>query len=158
MGKALKEGDLLRRKVDADGQASSEEHTWRVTELVHSKTLLAGELALGDTYGVYVPKLKQVLPFRLVGVNIATQRYEFQAATAAANAIATTATTLPSVYPAGTTVHGECEAVVVECQVKGSDGSYASQSLPFAHVEKERFVIDVNFSHVCEALHTAYSI
>ena len=46
LGKHLKEGDLITRKVDADGKVSHGSHAWRVVELRYTESLSADDLVL----------------------------------------------------------------------------------------------------------------
>lgn len=73
LGKNLKVDDLILRRVDKDGNPSDNNVTWRVKELVHTKSLEIDDLKVGAIYGIWIPKEQQVLPFQLVKVCLDTK-------------------------------------------------------------------------------------
>jgi hypothetical protein len=69
-GENLKVDDLLVRRVNEDGNRCSEKHSWKVAELVYTRSLGIDDLKVGEEYGVYIRFEQAVLPFKLVGVDL----------------------------------------------------------------------------------------
>ena len=152
-GVALKKDDLVLRTVDPKGNESEKEYTWKVVELNYAQEICANKLELGTQYTVYVPNMKQVFPYRLVGKNILTEEFVFQSLDSKVDNITCTNHTLPSVYQQGTAVHGGVESVILESIIRNEeDHSYAKETLDFATMSNGEFTIDVGHSHVCEAI------
>jgi len=70
LGQNLKVDDLILRRVDETGMPCEEYHTWRVAELVYIKSLGIDDIRVGNEYGVWVRQEEQVLPFKLVRVDL----------------------------------------------------------------------------------------
>jgi len=69
-GGNLKLDDLVSRKVNEETEPCSEYHSWKVCELVYTKSLGIDDLKIGEEYGVYIRLEQAVLPFKLVAVDL----------------------------------------------------------------------------------------
>jgi hypothetical protein len=72
-GENLKADDIIYRRVNEDGNPCDEYHSWRVAELVYTRSLGIDDLKVGEEYGVYIRLEQAVLPFKLVGVDLDQQ-------------------------------------------------------------------------------------
>eukprot|EP00957_Ditylum_brightwellii_P036095 2734343-Ditylum_brightwellii.AAC.1 len=77
LGNALKEKDLVKRRVDPNGEPSEEFHTWEVIQLISHETLSAGDLTLGGTYNVYI-RQQGLIAMRLVSIDLHGGLYALQ--------------------------------------------------------------------------------
>ena len=78
LGKTLKKGDFILRRVDAEGRRANEDHSWEVTHVKFTESLTVDKLVLGGNYGIYVRNIQAIVPFRLVGINLDSQTYDFR--------------------------------------------------------------------------------
>jgi len=69
-GGNLKLDDLVRRQVNKESEICSEYHSWKVAELVYTKSLGIDNLKVGEEYGVFIRLEQAVLPFKLVAVDL----------------------------------------------------------------------------------------
>jgi hypothetical protein len=69
-GENLKVDDIILRRVNEDGCPCGEYHSWKVAELVYTRSLGIDDLRVGEEYGVYIRLEQAVLPFKLVGVDL----------------------------------------------------------------------------------------
>jgi hypothetical protein len=72
-GENLKADDVIYRRVNEDGNTCDDYHSWRVAELVYTRSLGIDDLKVGEEYGVYIRLEQAVLPFKLVGVDLDQQ-------------------------------------------------------------------------------------
>ena len=151
-GKALKITDLILRKVDNEGSPSDEPFSWKVVDVVYNKSYLATDLKLGEVYSVYILDQQQCLPYRLVGVNIDKEFYEFKSIHSAYDDFACFANKLPSVYHKDTKAHSLVESLVIESVIRGSDGKYVQEVLPYNEIASQKFELDIEHYHVVEAI------
>lgn len=153
LGKALKQNDLILRKIDEYGKVSEENYTWKIKELIYSKVLKPSELILGEEYSIYITRFKKCYPYRLVGINLLTHMYYFKSIDIDnVPDIESSESSLPSIHPKGTKSHDTCEKIVIESNIPRHDGQYISETLLFNEIEKQPFIIDVGHSHVAEAI------
>jgi len=151
-GKALKITDLILRKVNNEGSPSDEPFSWKVVDVVYNKSYLATDLKLGEVYSVYILDQQQCLPYRLVGVNIDKEFYEFKSINSAYDDFACFANKLPSVYHKDTKAHSLVESLVIESVIRGSDGKYVQEVLPYNEIASQKFELDIEHYHVVEAI------
>ena len=155
-GAALKVNDLVLRKFDPTGKPSKQDWTWKVVALNLAEPLSpVKDLELGGEYAVWVISERQVHPFKLVGINIATQTYTFLPTKGDSNLVEISATVehLPYVYPKGIKVHGECESLVFESVIRKGRAEHCRQTVSFAELEmKEKYQLDTGHCHVAEAI------
>ena len=151
-GKALKITDLILRNVDNEGSPSDEPFSWKVVDVVYNKSYLATDLKLGEVYSVYILDQQQCLPYRLVGVNIDKEFYEFKSINSAYDDFACFANKLPSVYHKDTKAHSLVESLVIESVIRGSDGKYVQEVLPYNDIASQKFELDIEDFHVVEAI------
>jgi hypothetical protein len=69
-GENLKVDDIILRRVNENGCPCGEYHSWKVAELVYTRSLGIDDLRVGEEYGVYIRLEQAVLPFKLVGVDL----------------------------------------------------------------------------------------
>ena len=154
-GAALKVNDLVLRKVTPAGEPSKFDFTWKVVALTLAEPLSpVKDLELGGEYAVWVISERQVHPFKLVGINIATQTYTFLPSRSGTDLkeISAKAADLPYVYPKGIKVHGECESLVFESVIRQGKGKHCRQTIGFDELEKQGFQLDTGHCHVAEAI------
>ena len=118
---------------------------------MYNKSYLATDLKLGEVYSVYILDQQQCLPYRLVGVNIEKEFYEFKSIHSAYDDFACFANKLPSVYHMDTKAHSLVESLVIESVIRGSDGKYV-QELPYNEIASQKFELDIEQFHVVEAI------
>ena len=156
LGKALKQDDLILRSVDPNGRPTGKkdnEFSWRITHISNQEGIPTSALKLGESYQLYVPKLHAVLPYRFVGTNMKQKTFAFEALDKMGHDIDGTVDHLPDIYPIDMEVkHGAAESITVECVLRAHDGTYHTETIPFAKVENEPFKVDVGETHVCEAI------
>jgi hypothetical protein len=151
-GDALKVEDSILRKVDPNGNASTEYYTWKIADQVYTQALGLDDLRVGEEYAVYIRLQNAVQPFKLTGVDLEANSYNFKSLKVGTEDLKATAHNLPSVYPKGTSRHADVSKVVVECVQKGDAGGYAQDELPMKVIRKERFAIDIGQTHVIEGI------
>lgn len=71
-GAALKQGDIILRKVDPNGYKSKTFHTWRIQKLIYYESLRPESLVYGEDYGIYIQSEQAVLPYKLVAKDFDT--------------------------------------------------------------------------------------
>lgn len=69
-GENLKVDDIILRRVNEDGHPCGEYHSWKVAELVYTRSLGIDDLKVGEDYAVFIRLEQAVLPFKLVGVDL----------------------------------------------------------------------------------------
>jgi len=168
-GQNLKNDDLILRRVDADGNPTEEYHTWKVVDLDYTKPLSADELLIGEEYGVYIRVEDKIVTHKLVSIDLTTNDYTFAPKANSSRkelrissldlnkgvegeSLKASGSSLPTVYPKGTTKHGDVNKVTLECVERNSDGSYTRDDIPFGKIKKTKFTIDVGHTHVFEAI------
>lgn len=152
LGKALKKDDLVRFKVDPNGFDSEQEYTWTVKELNFAKPLDLSAIELMKEYAIYTPKNRMVAKYRLIGMNMKSQEYAFEAIGHELGDFMASARENFYIYPKGTKVNGACESIILECLIRNDKKSYCRIELPYKDIESEPFVIDVGHCHVAEAI------
>ena len=73
LGRNLKVGDSILRRVDQEGRQRRVYYTWRVVELSYKEALSIDELKVGREYGIFVSATQTVGAFKLEGVNLETK-------------------------------------------------------------------------------------
>ena len=152
MGEALKIEDKILRRVDPNGNRSTDHYSWKVADLIFTQALGLDDLKIGKEYGVYIRLRNAVLPFKLTGVDLQTRTYSFKALKKGVDDLKATAHNLPSIYPKGTTRHADVNKIVIESVQKGSSGGNVREELPMSRVRKEKFTLDIGHTHVVECI------
>lgn len=154
LGKNLKVGDAVLRRINSEGYVCEEQHSWTVLELVYTQVLDIDEVKVGQNYGVYDNGDQAVLPFKLVSVDLDTKLYHFQSLSDAAEDIHAKANDLPSVYPPRTSMdaHAEVHKVVFQCNQTNRGGRHVRVGLLMETIQNEKFTLDIGKCHVVEAI------
>lgn len=152
LGKALKENDLLQRRVDRNGKVCKDNYTWRVTKIEFNKPLESTELVLGSEYEILVTDGLRLCAYQLVSVNVDTKVYQFKPLDDNNQRIEVTADNLPTIYPRGTKNHSEIQKVRVECVEVGDDGRHVVEDFDSKAIEKKSFSLETGHTHVVECI------
>ena len=154
LGKNLKKGDSVLRKVDGDGMRSEQDHTWKVSDILFTESLRREELELGRNYGIFTRSLESIMPYRLVGINLDTEMYSFRSLEDGVNSFDVHASNLPTVYPEGTDrkAHSNIRGIVLESKTPGSKGSFIQDDVEMSRIADSKFTLDIGRTHVVEAI------
>jgi hypothetical protein len=151
LGVHLKINDAILRRVNEEGRRSNEYHSWKVVEIERADSLGREELKLGEAYGIYVRSENAVMPHMLTGIDLQTQTYTFVSLQEGRPDIKANASSMPYVYPKGTSKHAEVHRLVVESIKKGESG-YAREIMFMKDIKNMSFTLDVGHTHVVEAV------
>jgi hypothetical protein len=152
LGKHLKVGDSVIRKVDEHGNTSRRQYTWKVFDLIYSQPLGLDDLQIHQEYAVYVRQENAVLPFELKSVCLQSRIYHFRSLTNGVADLEVNDRNLPSIYAKDTENHGDVHTVAVECTKPRVDGSVLRQELLMKDIRNEQFILDTGNCHVIEAI------
>ena len=165
VGENLKFDDLIKRRVDAEGGNSVEYHTCKVIDLYYIEPLGYSDLMIGNIYEVYIRTENTLKTHRLVGIDLSTKTYKFCPINRSlkdlrlssldinnGKTLQTSGGSLPTVYPKGTTRHGDIKNIIFESVETGSHGGYVRDEMPFYAIKKKKFTLDVGNTHVLECI------
>lgn len=154
LGENLKVGDVILHQLSSDGDSCTEGRLWKVVELVYTKLLGVDDLKVGEEYGVYYRHQQVVLPFRLIGVDLATKEYHFEPELSGITDLRVNIKDLPSVYPAGTSTnaHADVHEVIIQSLKKNEQGRFSRESLLMDTIKKRKFTLHIGKAHVVEAI------
>ena len=153
-GANLKKGDKVFRQVDPDGNMSTRMHTWKVADTMFTTGLRSEDLTIGAEYGVFVRSEENVVPFKLVVINLDLKMYYFRSMQEGVDDIECHASNLPSIYPKGANrnAHSDVHTVVLESETMSSGGGFTQDEVPMEVIRNEKFVLDIGMTHVVEAI------
>ena len=154
LGANLKTGDKIFRHVDPEGDLSTRMHTWKVADVMFTPSLRSEHLFLGREYGVFVPSEENVVPFKLVGLNLDSKMYSFRSMQEGVDDIECHVSNLPSIYRKGAhrNVHSDVHTVVLESETISSAGGYIQDEVPMEKIRNEKFELAIGKTHVVEAI------
>ena len=148
-GDALKAGDLILRD---DGM--EHEITWKVKSVEYAETVAVDDLELGKEYGVWVPALKAIKPFKLTCIDLEGD-LKFKALDETYENIVVDRSRAPSIYPPGTasSAHGKVTAVKLQSTKVGEDGADPTvETVGIEEIRDKKFALDVGYTHIFEAI------
>jgi hypothetical protein len=171
LGKALKEGDLILRQFDQQGQACDKSHGWKVSALIPPSPLPVNNLQLLEDYVLILPgkEEKTAYDFKLVGIQVETGQFFFRSLepTKVDNYVAESGIKFPEIYRKGskTEVIANCEYVIVESIVPKDDDMTAGtppdgtttmtegetrvqEKLLYKDIASTSFLLDIGYCHV----------
>ncbi len=154
-GEALKVHDLVRRRVDMNGNPSKRYHSWEVVELQLHQRLAPEEVSQGNYYFLYTREnaSKGLKKFQLVGKdtqNPSDPLFKFYNEDENGNTvIEVRASRFPTVY--SEEKHG-IKDIVFQCIEKNDQGVYEQHLIDYDRAKKERFVMDVSMTNIVFAI------
>lgn len=152
LGEHLKVEDIILRRMNEEGRKVNAYHSWKVVDVQYTDSLSVSDLKIGEEYVIYVRLHHDLLPYKLMAIDLTTETYTFMSLLSDKPDVKVTAATLPYVYPKGTLKHSEAKTLIVESVKKGSGGGYVRESLPMNAIKTEKFTLDVGHTHVVEAI------
>uniref|UniRef100_A0A7S2ET43 Uncharacterized protein n=1 Tax=Ditylum brightwellii TaxID=49249 RepID=A0A7S2ET43_9STRA len=154
LGNALKEKDLVKRRVDPNGEPSEEFHTWEVIQLISHETLSAGDLTLGGTYNVYI-RQQGLIAMRLVSIDLHGGLYALQNKELGIT-VKVPKTNLPTIYEhdpnAKGGAHSTFKTIVFQSTELNSQGKLTRYEVDFKTIANETHVMDVGQTNIAFAL------
>jgi len=152
-GSSLKKDDLIFHQVDNNGNKTKDKmYSWKVTDLEYNETLRPDELTLGEEYSIYVYKDQKIHTFRLISIDIDKEVVSFKAMDDdISNLENIPYQSLPTVYRKTVDHHSDIKKVFLECVTHADDFSHARDELDYKEIEKEKFALDIQNTHVVEA-------
>ena len=155
LGANLKKEDVILRYVDQNGIRSDVPHSWRVADVISEVPITeVPAQRIGNEFGIYVQSEEQVLPFRLVAVDI-DKFYTFKSTTAGVEDLTCEWRRLPSIYEAGQVLnaHSNIRSVVFECVRKSEleQHYYVQHTVLMTSIRERSFILDIGQTHVFEA-------
>jgi len=153
LGKALKRNDLIFHNLDPNGRKSEDKmYSWKVADLEYNQPITVDDLKLGAEYSVYIHHKQENHQYQLTMVDLATEMLEFKDLEEDWEDISVSFQQVPSIYPKGTTQHSAVKKVMLECTLPSDEFSYARDELDFSGIQSEKFAMDIQNTHVVEAI------
>jgi len=153
LGKSLKKNDLIFHNLDPNGNKSEDKmYSWKVAELEYNIPIKVEDLKIGQEYSVYIPAAQENHQYQLTMMNLSTETLAFTDLEENWEPITVSFDQVPSLYPKGTTQHSAVKKVMLECTLPSDTFSYAQDELDFSGIQSEKFAMDIQHTHVVEAI------
>jgi len=151
-GNALKERDLVKRRVDPNGEPSEEFHTWEVVQLIGNKTLSPDDMTPGRSYNVYSRDQGGLLTMELVSADEGV--FDFRS-TDEGLTIQVTRSNFPSVYAYDPKAKGNARSsfktIVFQSVDLNREGKLTRYEVEFASIMNESHIMDVGQTNIAFA-------
>eukprot|EP00957_Ditylum_brightwellii_P193130 14704822-Ditylum_brightwellii.AAC.1 len=152
-GNALKEKDLVKRRVDPNGEPSEEFHTWEVVQLIENQTLSPDDLSPGRLYNVFSRDQGGLLTMELVSADEGV--FDFRS-TDEGLTIQVTRSNFPSIYAHDSTSKGNARSpfktIVFQSVELNRENKLTRYEVEFASIMNDSHIMDVGQTNIAFAV------